>query len=369
MTAGWIGIGTPDRARFDLRGLSLSGTSGASFVPAPAPVPNALLATGTLVLEAQVSALREAVQRLVHLRRHAGWERCLTISLSKRRQLLVECRQDHALCRAQTLLPALAHDARLRITYTWNAPLRHGVISVEDLDQETLHQVEMPDPLPLPLDDLARIMRRGPGVQIDAGTHWVALSDRVEPVGLPLGVGALTPVETPEGLRPINRLRPGDMVLTPNGPHPIRWITRREVPALGAQCPIHLRTPYHGLACDILVAPDHRLVVAGTETEYLFGKEAVLVKAHHLLDGRTVHHAHGGGLQEYVHVLLDDHACLNFAGMQGESLFVSGMGRDPALIATTALAGMPAPIPRHRTFARPPLSSYEARTLAALRAA
>lgn len=34
----------------------------------------------------------------------------------------------------------------------------------------------------------------------------------------------------------------------------------------------------------------------------------------------------------YHHILLDDHTCLSFAGLQGESLFVGGAmgGRDAA---------------------------------------
>lgn len=199
---------------------------------------------------------------------------------------------------AQLTLPVPAREARLRVTYAWDAPARHGgVISVEDLDQETLHQVELPNPLPLPMDDLDALVRGGRGgVQRDAGLRWIALSDRVEPVGLPLGVAAGTPVETPDGLRPVEHLRMGDLVSTPpEGPRPIRWMTRREVPALGAFRPIHLRAPYHGLSSDILVAPDHRLLVSGGETEYLFGEDAVLVEARHLVDGRTTHRAHGGG--------------------------------------------------------------------------
>ena len=356
---GWIGIGMEDRARFDPRGL------GASDL-APAFAPDAILASGSLILEAQFTAPEDGVQKLARLHHEEGWVRRLSLTISGRGVVTVEMQQGMAHRQVQLTMPVPAREARLRVCVSWDAPRLHGVVSVEDLDQETLHQVEIRAPLPLPIQDLARLIRRGRGACIGDGTRWIAVSDRVEPVGLPSGVGVGTPIETPDGMRAVDRLRPGDLVMTPDGPRPIRWITRREVPALGALRPVHLRAPYHGLVCDILVAPDHRLVVAGAEAEYLFGEDAVLVEARHLIDGRTAHRAHGGGTMTYYHLLLDEHACLSFAGLQGESLFVGGMGRDPALIATTALAEMPADaIPRHRSFARLPLSSYEARTLAA----
>ena len=359
----WIGMGTQDRAGFDARGL---GQSGLLTGLVTEPGSDEILPTGSLMFEAQVAAQYSGTQRLIHLHRSRGWTRHLAVLLAEDGRLSVDLQQGASRRAAQLTLPVPAREARLRVTYAWDAPARHAVISVEDLDQETLHQVELPNPLPLPLDDLDALIRGGRGVQRDPGLRWIALSDRVEPVGLPLGVAAGTPVETPGGLCPVDHLRVGDLVSTSDGPRPIRWLTRREVPALGAFRPIHLRAPYHGLTSDILVAPDHRLLVSGGETEYLFGEDAVLVEARHLVDGRTTHRAHGGGLMRYHHILLDEHTCLSFAGLQGESLFVGAMGRDADLIATTALAAMPLnAIPRHRSFARLPLSSYEARTLAA----
>ena len=359
----WIGMGTQDRAAFDRRGLAhLGGPSD----PMPRLEPDAIQPVGSLVFEAQVAAQADGAQRLVRLRRDRGWIRHFAISLSADGRVSIEMRQGTVRREAHLTLPAPAREARLRVTYAWDAPARHAVLSVEDLDEETLHQVEVPKPLPLPLDDLAALIQGARGVQHSTGLRWIALSDRIEPVGLPLGVAAGTPVETPDGMRPVDQLRRGDLVSTPDGPRRVRWLTRRDVPALGAFRPIHLRAPYHGLSSDIMVAQDLRLLVSGGETEYLFGEDAVLVEARHLVDGRTTHRAHGGGVMRYHHVLLDDHACLTFAGLQGESLFVGAMARDPALIGTTALAAMPVQdMPRHCAFARQPLSSYEARTLAA----
>lgn len=355
---GWIGLRSMDRSQFDPRGLC-AGTQ----VPAAS---DALLTIGTLVIELNLSAHDGRAVSLLRQDETRGWLRHMSLILAEDGTLCLELRQGGARCVARLGLPRIAQDTRLRVSYSWNAPARRGLLSAEDLDLETLYQVEMPSPLPLPLADLRQVILGEGHVRLGAGLRWIGLSDRIEPVGLSIGVAAGTPVETPDGLRPVERLRLGDMVMTSQGAMPLRWMTRREVPALGAFRPIHLRAPYHGLSHDILVAPDHRLVVTGAEAEYLFGEDGVLVEAHHLVDGRTVRRAHGGGTLWYYHLLFDEHVCLSYAGMQGESLFVGAMGRASELVATTALAGLPADaVPRHRAFARPPLSSYEARTLAA----
>nr|WP_275116189.1 Hint domain-containing protein [Aliiroseovarius subalbicans] len=263
-------------------------------------------------------------------------------------------------------MPVPPRETRLRLTYAWDAPARRGWISVENLDQETLYQAEFDAPVPLPVADAREIIANGDATRIGRETRYLALSDHVEPVGLSPGVAKGTPVETPTGPRLIERLRLGDLVTTATGHRPVRWITRREVPARGGFRPILIRAPYFGLSRDILVAPDHRVVVAGAEAEYLFGEDSVLVEARHLVDGQAVMRTAGGGTLWYYHVLLDTHECLTFAGLDGESLFVGAMGRAPEMIATTSLADMPSEImPRHKAFAQPILSGYEARTLAA----
>ena len=357
----WIGISDLRVPAFDPRGV---GAAPVSAAPEP---DDGILPVGSLVIEVTYVAQSRIPQRILRYEKTRGWLRRFSVILSADGVLAVDARQGDTLSHAQVTIAVPPRETRLRITYSWNAPQRTGILTAENLDQEVLHQAEFDAPVPLPLEDGRDIITNGDATRIGRDTRYLALSDQVEPVGLASGIARGTPVETPTGPRLVERLRLGDLVMTAgSGPQPVRWIVRREVPALGRFRPIRLRAPYFGLSRDILVAPDHRVVVSGAEAEYLFGEDSVLAEAVHLVDGKSVRHENTEQTLWYYHVLLDEHECLKYAGMWGESLFVGAMGRSPDLIATTALAAMPSTaIPRHRRFARPVLSAYEARSLAA----
>ena len=61
-----------------------------------------------------------------------------------------------------------------------------------------------------------------------------------------------------------------------------------------AWCPVQLRSPYLGLQQDVFVSPSQRLVVGGSEVEYLFGCENVALVAQDLLGGSVALRAEGG---------------------------------------------------------------------------
>ncbi|MCP5038311.1 MAG: hypothetical protein GY945_12010, partial [Rhodobacteraceae bacterium] len=326
-----------------------------------------ILAVGTLRIEALFAAQPRMPQRVLRYEHRDGWLRGLSISLTAEGELTLEMRQGDAVSCARLNITVPPIETRLRISYSWNAPGRHAVLTVENLDQELLHQAEFSAPLPLPLGDAREIIRNSPATRIGRDTRFIALSDKVEPVGLTLGVAKGTPVETPSGPQFIERLRLGDEVVTISGAVlPVRWIIKREVPLLGRFRPVRLRAPYFGLTRDILTAPDHRVMVTGADAEYLFGETSVLVEARHLVDGKSVRRESPARTTLwYYHVLLDGHECMKYAGLWGESLFVGSIGRCVDMIGTTALSEMPfAAIPRHTRFALPILSGLEARTLA-----
>lgn len=357
--------------------IGLSDHSVAAFNPvgvgAPIPAPNSvvrddgILPVGTLIIEAIFTARARMPQRLLRYERRKGWLRSLSVLLTAEGVLTLEFRQGDAVANATMHITVPPSEARLRVNYSWDAPGRRAVLTVENLDQEVLHQAEFPAPLPLPLEDARELLQNGAYTRIGRDTRMIAFSDCVQPVGLTSGVVKGTPLETPDGPKFVERLRLGDLVMTSTGvAAPVRWIARREVPALGRFRPIRLRTPYFGLTRDILVAPDHRIMVTGTEAEYLFNEPHVLIQAQHLVDNKSVRREKAAqGALWYYHVLLDDHACLQYAGLWGESLFIGAIGRSREMIATTALAGMSQhAIPRHTKFALPILSGFEAQTLA-----
>ncbi len=357
----WIGLSDLNVASFDPGGVHL-GSNRFSDVPQ-----DAILPVGTLLIETVFTARPRMPQRLLRFEHRHGWLRSLQVMFTAEGALTVELRQGDAASRVELNIAPPPPETSLRITYSWDAPGRRAILTVENLDQELIYQTEAAAPLPLPLSDLREIILARHNAKLGRETRYVALSDQIEPVGLPAGLAAGTPVETPSGPQRIERLRLGDEVLTWSGEaRPVRWMVRREVPALGRFLPVRLRAPYHGLTRDILCAPDHRVMVTGTDAEYHLGQSSVLVEAMHLIDDKSVR------LEKqreptiwYYNILLDGHECLKYAGLWAESLFVGAMGRNPELMATTALAELPASaMPRHTRFALPILTGVEARSLA-----
>ena len=128
-----------------------------------------------------------------------------------------------------------------------------------------------------------------------------------------------TRVRTPEGDRPVQTLRPGDLVLTrDNGPQPVRWIGRRTTPATDRMAPVQIAAGTFGDHGRLTVSPLHRVLVAHARGELLFGAGEVLVAARDLIDGGAVQRVEGGWV-EYVHLMFDTHQILWSEGLETES--------------------------------------------------
>ncbi len=122
-------------------------------------------------------------------------------------------------------------------------------------------------------------------------------------------------IATPHGTRAVETLRPGDRVFTrDNGIREIRWTGRRDLGAAELAKvpnfqPILIRKGALGADMperDMLVSPNHRMLLAIELAEVLFGEREVLVAAKHLtgLDGvdRAVTDA-----VSYIHLMFDHH--------------------------------------------------------------
>ena len=149
-------------------------------------------------------------------------------------------------------------------------------------ETDGLHTAPMNPPHPMPLGNLKTTLTDPRQREMDDDVAFVALSDEIEPLGPMPGLVGSTPVLTPDGYLPVGHLRRGDLVTTESGETvPVLQSISRRVPARGSFQPIRLRAPYFGLRRDIVVAPHQRLVIRGSQVEYMFGKEAVLVPARH----------------------------------------------------------------------------------------
>jgi hypothetical protein len=362
---GWIAVTDQTGGQFMPQGLG-EPAPGAT----PVPEPDALMPRGTLMIETRPAA-EARPQTLLSFSRSHPWRGSFSVqALPSGGITLVETQADDL---RHATLPYRIDDRTdsLRITYSWDAPGRWARLSVERPDVFGLTSVALPPPHPIPLSDMRTVFTDPRQRVMDREVIFAALSSRVEPVGPMPGLSATVPVLTPGGYVAAGRLRRADQVLTTGGaPVPVLQSLNRRVPALGSFRPVRLRAPYFGLRRDIVVAPHQRLVIRGSEVEYLFNSEAVLVPARHLVNGFSALFAESPMMVSYHNLLLPGHEELDAAGTQTESLYVGRLRRKPDLIGCSLLGPCNrARLPEHPKPLWPVLKPYEAITLAMNRAA
>ena len=154
------------------------------------------------------------------------------------------------------------------------------------------------------------------------------------------GVICFTPgtrIATPNGARLIQDIRPGDRILTKdNGAQEILWTGSRRMTGARLYAMPHLR-PIRFKAgalgidrpdADLIVSPQHRMVLNGPAARALFNTEEVLVKAEDLLNDVTICIDHALREVTYIHILLDRHNIVWANGMETESFHPSNTAMD-----------------------------------------
>lgn len=195
----------------------------------------------------------------------------------------------------------------------------------------------------------------------------------------PICFGAGAMITTATGPVPVETLVPGVLVQTrDSGLRPIRWIGRRHVsraelnaaPDLG---PIRMRRGALGRdlpARDLLVSPQHRILVRSAIALRMFGTDEVLVAAKHLLAIDGVDPAPCPAGVDYYHLLFDDHQVIFSNGAATESLYTGPQALQSVGAAARAeiFALFPALRDRARSHATPGarllVSGRQARQLA-----
>lgn len=136
-----------------------------------------------------------------------------------------------------------------------------------------------------------------------------------------------TEIATSTGLRKVETLVAGDLVLNDRGePKPVLWVgaSRFSLAQLRADPnlrPIRIAADaiVPGLpSADLMVSPQHRVVLEGAACELLFGEPRVLVPAKHLV-GTLAEAAVPEADITYYHVLLEEHEILIANGLASES--------------------------------------------------
>lgn len=143
-----------------------------------------------------------------------------------------------------------------------------------------------------------------------------------------------TRIRTPQGERPVESLKPGDLVLNADGEAvPLLWRSSRQLgfselladPALRPVCIprdfLGRGMPYR----DLWVSPQHRILFRGWESELLFREREVLVPAKHLVDAWISPSADIVAGVEYFHLFFARHEILVSNGLESESLYPGDM--------------------------------------------
>lgn len=329
-----------------------------------------LLARGSIVIETRLSS-EERPQTLLSYERQYPWKGGISFRAVPGGAIILVMYQG-----SEVFHTALQyhHDARadvLRVTFSWDSEARTGQIAVERPESDVIAVQATPPPPPLLLEDIYTLTQRPQLCEQDPDVLFFAVSDVIEPIGpMPSVIGSL-PVLTPFGYRSVRDLKCGDTVTTrSNGVVPVLAQISREVPALGSFQPVRIRAPYFGLRRDLLVAPHQRLVIGGTDVEYIFGREAVLISAASLVNGYAAYFAEDVHMVRYHQLLLPGHEPFVTGDTELESLYVGRIRRRREDVAQTLLNNVPASLlPEHARRGLKVLDPFEAITLAEARAA
>lgn len=194
------------------------------------------------------------------------------------------------------------------------------------------------------------------------------------------GVICFTPdtrIATPNGPRLIQMLRPGDRILTKdNGAQEILWtaskrMTGARLYAMPHLRPIRFRAGSLGAGRpdgDLIVSPQHRMLVNGPAAQSLFNTSEVLVRAEDLINDSSVVVDYTLPEVTYIHILLERHNIVFANGVETESFHPSNTSLDMVEDRQRAqllglMPGIDANPQRYGDYARRNLSVSEAAIL------
>ncbi|MFX0542818.1 Hint domain-containing protein [Roseovarius sp. S4756] len=177
-----------------------------------------------------------------------------------------------------------------------------------------------------------------------------------------------TRITTDHGEVVIENLRQGDLVVTTDGSiRPIRWIGSMVVAGSGKLAPVEIRRGALDNARDLLVSPQHRMLLRGWQAQLYFGRDEVLVPAKHLINDSSIRQVECDQV-EYFHILFDTHEIVLAEGAESESFHPGEIGinamtedtRDEIYEIFPQLRGDPA---HYGPAARTSVNKHEARLL------
>ena len=139
-----------------------------------------------------------------------------------------------------------------------------------------------------------------------------------------------TLIDTAQGPQRVETIAPGDLVMTRDaGMQPIAWVghrtlTERDLAQKPGLCPIRIRAGALGMgvpATDLVVSPQHRILVRSRIAMRMFDAQEVLVAAKQLLSVPGIEWATDYQTVTYHHIMFAGHQIVLANGAEAESLF------------------------------------------------
>ncbi len=332
----WIAISDADSQHFSLDGLE-PGAHGLAKQGEALP-------RGSLVLETRLSP-EGRPQNLLAYRVNSPEKRSLSFQAIPGGGIVFVLHQASETTHAVVNLDSPERADLLRITYSWDVAKNWARLAIERPETGWLSATTLKNSQPLYTDDIRSMTLAPQLLQRDGDVEFFAVSDKIEPLGPMPSLAGFVPILCQGRYKPLAEIKPGNLVETlEHGAVPVLGKIARTVPARGSFRPVRLRAPYFGLQQDIIVAPDQKLVISQPMVEYMFGCEAVLVPARHLVNGTSAIWQDTYLTKTYHQLVLPDHETIVGAGCALESLFLGRLRRKPERHAASLLA----PIERHR---------------------
>ena len=166
--------------------------------------------------------------------------------------------------------------------------------------------------------------------RIVAVTRPAKTERRTRPVGS-TGMVCFAPgtqIATPQGMRPVEGISPGDRVETrDDGPQPVIWaghtdISAAQMTAGPDQRAIWVAPGAYGsdtFGGGVVLSPDHRILLEGAVARVLFNTDEVLVPAVQLIDDAKLRRMPLRRNQRYYHLMLERHQVIWANGLACES--------------------------------------------------
>ncbi|MGC1487227.1 MAG: Hint domain-containing protein, partial [Albidovulum sp.] len=135
-------------------------------------------------------------------------------------------------------------------------------------------------------------------------------------------------IETDRGPIPVECIKVGDRVLTrDSGYRPVRWVGRRdlgcgELVAKPSLMPVLIRKGALGVGQperDMVVSPQHRVLLTGARMELITGEAEVLAAAVHLVGRPGIGRMSWIDKISYIHIMFDQHEIVRADGTWSES--------------------------------------------------